>query len=71
MKNLIQVSPRKFAGTMPDMSQSKSDRAFNKAHLKAYLKGKRRFTHGFEMMGPMRERSEHQTKIVDRVMKVA
>lgn len=61
----IEISPRQFKGELPDMKQTKEERRFNLAHLKAYLKGKRNFDHGFYESG---QPVEFQTKIVDRVL---
>lgn len=41
---------RRFLGKTKDF-ESKEERNFEKAHLKAYLKGKKFFNHGFEIIG--------------------
>jgi len=60
---LIEKQPRKFLGIMPSAKQE--DKAFNKAHLKAYLKGKRIFNHGFDNMG---KPVQHLVKFQERIM---
>lgn len=50
MKTNQEILTRKFLGTIGNKVKdfgSKADMAFEKAHLKAYLKGKEYFNYGF------------------------
>lgn len=44
------IRRRRFLGKIKDF-ESKEERSFEKAHLKAYLKGKTFFNHGVEVIG--------------------
>lgn len=52
---------RKFLGKISDFTD-KTERKFEKAHLKAYLKGRRTFYHGFTTELSRRVRVIHLVK---------
>ncbi len=52
---------RKFLGKTEDFD-SKEEQAFEKAHLKAYLKGKRTFTHKFRGSEDNRKPAVYETQ---------
>lgn len=64
----IEISPRQFKGELPDMKQPKEVRRFNQAHLKAYLKGKRKFAFGIEKKPWGDEPIYYSVKVIDRVL---
>ena len=47
MKNIEEKKTKRCFGGKIDKFSDKQERAFEKAHLKAYLRGDKKFQHGF------------------------
>ena len=65
MKNLRNKVKRTFGGKTDNFTD-KQEKAFEKAHLKAYLAGKEYFYYGFITNGiGNRERARHEVKSIN------